>query len=667
MTCTAYIKKPGYTGAEIEVNAGTSPVIVSYMGEGEDKFSHVKAMECELNFVGTSSLYFVDLFMCKNKEYNVQVFRGNDAVFYGWINPEFFSEPFTYGNYITKIKATDGLAELKNIEYPIPSYSNFKRSVIEVISDCLYQIGSTAGSGSMGISISTELNVTAAGSVHSTRILEQVYLDWRSFRDDDGEMMSCYDVLVEILSMLNARIYQFYGTWRIERIDHKDDVFRVDYYNSAGVFQSSINNTNSIVELTGLATRGSVIRFINDPATLEVQPAAKRFTIHQNYGRRQNILPFTNWAGKFIADEFDAGALRYWTASGSPVITHENRWDSVRIGGFHPTESGLSSKFLDSDSISFDDEGVNFTNFMAAWEIGDLVMKFEFTIGAEYDALTYTTLTMNFSGNDYTLDQDEATDVSGTGTLKSGTGWTIEQGITKGQWKTVTLTVKLPPADEIGETQSEITATVRIYQAIYDGGSGGVMYKDIKLWFEDGIKTNVRDDVWASEQQAKAWERNIETDIDDDNILEPDTYQVTYGNVYPYEGLTGTIAGELGNGLLYKKVVFDSNGDAVNYWGTTGTYINQFLIDVILVNDLQMTYYRPQFLLKGRIIDTTYSASNYGLSMHSIIKDYNDRYYFMTGGSYDLRHGIWTGEWMCMRDENYGEFEPTEFSDEFYI
>lgn len=667
MTCTAYIKKPGYTGAEIEVNAGPSPVIISYMGEGEGKFSHVHSAECELNFISSSSLYFLSLFLATNKSYKVQVFRGTDPLFYGWINPEYFSEPFTYGHHVTKIKATDGLAELKNIPYPIPSYTDFKRSVIEIIADCLYQIGATAGSGPMGIAIALNLDVSAAGSWTGTRILEKIFLDWRSFRDDDGEMISCFDVLTEILQMLNARLYQYNGFWRIERMDQKTGTtYGVDYYSNAGVFQSYVGTVNSIVELTATGERGSVIRFINDPATLEVQPAAKKFTIHHNYGRRTNILPFTNYAGKFIADEFDSGALRYWTVSGGAVITREDRWDSVRIDGYHPTESGLSGKYIDSDSISFDDEGVNFTNFMAAWETGELIMKFEFTIGAELDALTYTTLTMNFSGTDYTLDQDVSTEFSGTATLKTGTGWTIEQSVTKGQWKTVTLTVKLPPADEIGETQTEITATVRLYQAIYDGGTGGVMYKDVKLWFEDGIKTNVRDDVWASEEQSKAWERDIETVIDADNILEPEVYEVTYGNCYPYEGLSPTIPGELGNGLLYKKVVFDANGDTVYNWGTYGGYYMQFLIDVVLVADLQLNYRRPQFILKGSVIDTTYSASNYGLSFDSILKDYNNRYYCMTGGSYDVRHGIWTGEWLCILDENTGEFSD-DFSEDFFI
>jgi hypothetical protein len=45
------------------------------------------------------------------------------------------------------------------------------------------------------------------------------------------------------------------------------------------------------------------------------------------------------------------------------------------------------------------------------------------------------------------------------------------------------------------------------------------MYKDVKLWFEDGIKTRATDDVWASEEQEREWQRDLITSIDNDNRM----------------------------------------------------------------------------------------------------------------------------------------------------
>ena len=120
-----------------------------------------------------------------------------------------------------------------------------------------------------------------------------------------------------------------------------------------------------------------------------------------------------------------------------------------------------------------------------------------------------------------------------------------------------------------------------------------------------------------------------------------------------------------GQGLVNRNVLFDSDNNAVTLFSYTGTWNSQLLMQLIR-NDLEITYRRILFKLRGTIIDTTKTVDVLGLGFNSIVKDYNSRYYFPTGSSYDLKHVTFTGEWLQFWDESgTGEFND-DFSDDFF-
>lgn len=653
---TVYIFKDGYTDPAQTVTFGAVPVTIKHGGGNDDKFKHILTSECYIELLTTTPLQFLSLFLEPVKTYQVEIYRGATQVWRGWVNPEYYEEPFTREAHVTTLHCVDGLAELKNVDLPVPgaTIADMRQTAIYWIHSCLSQIPWINSDSGFQVC----LGLVAAKydeTVIPSRLLENIYFDFRAFHSDTGEVFSCFDTLEEILSSLGARLYMNGDYWRIERLDHKRTDFVKETYSTSGVYSASAT-INEVMRLTPHTARPNDFRFKHG-ASLEIQPAYKSFDIEQDYGRRDNVLPFTTFTGRFFSEEWNAGALRYWTEYNSVVLTYEDEWEAVRIGGYFPTESGLSTKYIVSDKVEIETGYESLDVLLAAWADGDVILKFEFVIGAELDALTDTNLVMNFSGNDYSLDQDTATASVSDATLKTGTGWMIEQGIDKGQWRTVTMTVRRPPADEIGKAQTSISAMVTLYQAIYKATtSGGVVYKSVRLWFENGVRSSSTGSL-SEEGERQDWKRTLTTPIDTDNIIVPDAYPVKFGNI-PAAGAVNAY------GLMYKSVIFDEDGKAITGWGYTGdTGPVGDLITLMLMTDLYETYKLPLCKLKGTLIDSTGTFQGFS----NVLEDYDNRNYIPLSLSWQPKDSTFEGDWLQIGSSCEGEFDPDEFSDEFYI
>jgi hypothetical protein len=693
--CTVQIVKPGYSGATTVIAGGGNPCVINWLGEGDDKFAHFKASEAAVEFVNTSNLQFLDLFLATNKSYKVRIYRGSDPIWQGWINPEYYSEPFVSveSHIITTITATDGIALLKNVKYPIPSYTVFKHSVISYIATCLSQIGLD---NSMSIKVALGMSATtSADGVVTSRLLEKLFIDYRSIREtDDGDIRSCYDVLELILKSLNARIYQFADAWHIERIDHKHTAYDIEVYSMAGVYGSTHSNFNAVVELTANLTKNTTIRFINDPATLEVQPAYRTYKIGQSYGNRINLLDSTHYTLFKDEDWISDTELRFWTADAGMEIARENNHEAVRIKGIN---EGLDLSLL-SNIVNIENEGVfSVTNLVDAWYKGkiSLVLSFDcakrfyakrglnqhianMKLGANFSGTLYyaenseNQFTLRISGgNQHLTGQDTGRSLkpltfstNSSGALLSGAHSVSITLTDTADWVNAKVEMASPPDDEVGKEQTYLRLFIELRKAstnlapedVVD--TDGVLFKNIRLYFHSQTKVATIDN---GNDRVDDYRYETETTINENNILTPEPYEINYGDTpAPYDND--------GWGLINKYVFFDSGGFAVNLFGNGLTHTLS-LVRQVIESDLNAAYRRPQFKLRGSIIDTTYSASNLGLSFQSVLKDYNYRYYFPTGLTYAMREAICSGEWMQMWEDSEagtGEFND-DFSEDFWI
>ena len=710
--CRIEIRQDGYAGATTEVTGGETPCVIRMLAEGDGKFTHIKSTEAVIELISDTSLQYLNLFISPVKTYYVRIYRASDLIWTGWINPEFYSEPLAAPKYPVTITATDGLAELKNIPFPLPSYTTFKYSFIYYIAKCLEQTGFTLD---IRTAIDLTATTTADGAVTS-RILEYLFLDYRSLRDSEtGEFWSCYDVLSEILSTLNARLYQCNNTWFIDSLDPKHAAVNYERYLYTGTYHSTAS-VDPVVTLTAHTGRGTDIRFINSPAMVEIQPAYKRFTINHEWGNRKNILKSSNFDGLFLDDDFTTNTdLRYWDedkgtetaqvakvemADGSNVllmkpISYANTQVPSFTAYIRPIETaGSGFVFVSTEGVS-DETG------LMNWIYGYGCLRLRYQLFANLQTYfesepklrSYVRVYINCSGTIYRIwtDQDSVmTDANGYEWVEAVSGTPVtynESHITvtpgKSTWTEVDLNLAFPP-QEVGNTQTYIGFMIEISSpnlnaATVSTAGDGIYYKDIALYFVDGTENDMIDTPEGRKIAEKRYKINLNAsrvdeevkkvefskdhsyDIDSKNILEPETYNVKFAESPPPYSTDGY-------GLVNRFVVFDSAGNAVNDFGTCGGTMYPSFTTQVLKDQLNGTYRQPLFLLRGSIIDTTIADQDVGLSFYKTLKDYDLRYYFHTGMEYEMKHCIFSGEWMQFWSEatTGGEFND-DFNEDFWI
>ena len=669
--CKVYIKKDGYTGSETSLRlALDEPVVIKWVGNDDDKFTHIKPKEAYINYIATSSLQLLDLFTSQGKTYEVEIYRGVNLVFTGFINPEYYSEEFIDDNHPISVHCIDGLVELKNVKPTAPGFAkaDYKQTLIYYVHHCLSKIGYNYNNMDFEIAV----NIVAKqydDNIISSRIFENLYIDYRALKDEDAEWWSCFDVLNEICASFNARLYQNGDAWRIERLDQKYDDFRLELYDDSGSYSSVINSNNEEVALTSHQGRGYDIRFIRG-ASLEVQPAYKRLEIFQEFGKDVNLLPLSNYEGIFTDDDFSGGMLRHWTANGGMSVNHETDWRALRLEGYI-TGPMTFNTYIYSDEIDMSDYVGSLGNLMSQWNGGDIIMKFESETFAKYSGWDddsvqfFIKIIGNFSGTQYTLDET-LTDEGVIGEWKVGpTSYNLIGYLYQEDWGG--FTVKIPKAPH-GESTSQTSIKFQVY--LYKGRAtsanagtldDGICYRRMKLYFQNMQQTRYDGNI------EEGSERTIEETIDSNNLLQPPKYDVKFGDT-PDPG-NRKVDGTGNYQLVNRCVLFDDTPDAVNYFGFQGDADpSSSLIESILRTDLNVTYRRPQFKLRGTIIDTSPSdAETPKIDFHTCLQDYNSRWYIPLSLSYNMRSCTFDGEWLQIWDESgTGEFND-DFSEDFFI
>ena len=673
--CTVNIYKSGYAGTETEVTGGEDPCIISMLGQGDDKFSHIKTTEAHLNWMASSSLQFLTLFLSTNKTYKVKIFRGSEPLWYGWVNPEFYSEQLSDPPYPVTITVTDGLSLLKNIPLPIPLETQFRYSLIYYLATCLNLIGLD---NSMTIKVALNLSILPTSGATSSRVLEKMFIDWRTFRDGKP-LWNCFNVIEEILKTLNARLYQYGDSWWIENIDGKHTDYDIDVYSMAGVYSSTVSSFNSVIGLTGHTGKGTDIRFINSPAMIEVQPAYRGYSISQDYGNRENILSCSNFEGLFYSEDFSSTSTpavpRYWNILEIGTSDVSLRWieEETALQLDHkPAPTSLD--YIYSNTIDLSDFVDDISLLMEKWANGDvqLVFRYRFKQNMVGDLnlvtnyVSNTRLILNCSGNKYyTIYRNNWNNKLLTGwTTSSVDGWITANSALTGNisdWYDVNIVMPLPPSDEFGNTQTSLSiviyfadANISSTELIGFEDGDGMMITSVQVYFE---KLTEKDKNYKQTEEDYIIENSYI--IDNDNLLEPEDYEFKYGTTpYPYDSD--------GDGLINKYVIFDSDDKPLRVFGRKVSYPS-LTTDDLISQSLALAYRRPQFKINGSLLDTTYSGSNLGVRFTTILQDYDNRYYCLTGGDLSLKNCILSGEWLQMYDASgTGEFND-DFNEDFWI
>jgi hypothetical protein len=686
--CIISIYRDGFAGAVTEVNGGPEPILIQQLSEGDPKYKTIKATEAYIQLVSTTNYQYLQLFTGTNKQHYVNFTVAGTLKWRGWVNPELYTEPFDYPPYIVTIHAIDGLAMLQNTVAtwtsfgapPDPPYVNLYAIILEILGDIGLELP---------YKVAVNLQYLTGATPVYERILEKIYIDLRSVRQEDGNLWTYYDILDTLLASLTAQVRQSDGAWRIDCVDQKYQTFRMDNYLYDKTYDSTTAAQDDRESLTS-ATASPMLRF-EYGAALEVEPAFGNFDIFQEYGERKNILKFNNFDGKFFTDEFtdsNYNDLNYWTLNNSVEVAHEADDDAVRIKEFYAS-TGVPPKYITSDAVTIPTSA---SEFIDGWNSQDIRVNFNTehyilkdSWADNESALVRIRILLWADSDLYTYGDN------GTGTYEwllydAGAPVTHNDLLIydyPNEWYNTSLIIGKPPAAVVATPPTELKFQLQIYQAVAsDAGTSddGLLLRDVRIGIgrQDvikksearvvtervrvlGIFNNYKSVIKYSKPiilEVTNYDRTIETTINADNFFKPDNYEVKFGE-------SPLAYGTANSQYLYHRFnFFDDSGNYIRYFANyPGAIVIYDLVNTLIKNKLQNTYSYPTFRLRGKIHDRGSL-----MSFTSVIKDYSSRHYYINGVVWNPKDCTWEGEFVQFYPYTIGgDFLETDFNIDFFI
>ena len=217
-----------------------------------------------------------------DRKWMVEVIKGGNPYWVGWLTPEIFSEPFKHSlPYRIEVTAVDGLGDLSNIDYLTTAGARYagRAAFRTVINNCLKAIGFS-------------LNVCFSAAARPTGTtgdpFDICYIAHNSFVDSKGVVLKCNEVL-ERFFVLGITIKQWRGKWYVLRTEDLGDAVKIYEYDSTGAYVDdyyldlnyNINNPTDTAALNIITGQSGVA---------SQAQAFKEASVKIDYGKKASFL-----------------------------------------------------------------------------------------------------------------------------------------------------------------------------------------------------------------------------------------------------------------------------------------------------------------------------------------------------------------------------------------
>jgi hypothetical protein len=263
----------------------------------------------------------------------LQVTNIKNLYWLGWVKPDNMVRSFRNPSYPLQVSSADGLADLKNVDFPVSASTTGYATYIQLIKTCLAQNG-------IALPIKTQCNIfeNALMTGATKTLFNVVQANPVRFTDDqDGRLttVSNYDSLDYLLQPFNCYITQIGGYWYIgaaHEVSSKQTVF--DWNSSAYIinnFDRTRDVTNSKIitdsdELSKMPPLGEVeITFRNYASTLNNSVVNGTFNSNITGWHNSGSLPWdtfvwsSNLGGSLQCESTGSNALNPHLFSGSSM------------------------------------------------------------------------------------------------------------------------------------------------------------------------------------------------------------------------------------------------------------------------------------------------------------------------------------------------------------
>ncbi len=311
----------GEVGVEDAVMAG-SPIVFDFLSSSDDLFSGpIKGSMVTLNMWSETNFQYVSMYSAANLSKRLSIYYGDAKVLYwrGYLTPE-YSEPYDDPPYEVSITANDGLGLLKDMPYKYTTttkndtFYTGRRFESQVILDILGKIGVTE------FKEFCNLYDTLMDDDVSDSPFDQAQIDVSVFGETDDDIMSCYDVLVEVLKKYNAVIRHsrgFFWIYRpIELMTDGDVNYR--YFTAYATKTNDTLEGDPNVNIRRDGVSSNVTDF--NGGMLLMQTPLSKFTAEQDYGSRESWLSNFNFDLDTWQHTLTPPQFRYWTSWGAQPL-----------------------------------------------------------------------------------------------------------------------------------------------------------------------------------------------------------------------------------------------------------------------------------------------------------------------------------------------------------
>ena len=222
------------------------------------------------------------------KKYTVQVKKGSQIVFNGFLKPDGITQSFVRDEWYVDLDFIDGLGSLKDLAFVKPNGLNFtgKMSVHDVIMNSLARTG-------LVMPLNSFLPIEYIG-YSGSNILKDTYVSSDRFFKIDaqttggGTTMTCEEVLKSVLNIFSACITQQDGQWWLYRPnDLTPNVTFIDN-------NSNTTFVKNIYKKVGSQIDNFYPHHCSGNQTIQTKGAISAYRLNYKYGFRQGELANPN-------------------------------------------------------------------------------------------------------------------------------------------------------------------------------------------------------------------------------------------------------------------------------------------------------------------------------------------------------------------------------------
>ena len=289
-----------YTDPIIEVGGYA---VLDY-GEVGLNLESIRGQGLRVNLDADVNLTFEELFTANEKTFKVNYYRNSVLLFQGWLNPEGFYEDYVSDKWVISFDCIDGLGYLKDLAFVNTNGSNITgiKSQLEILSLALQRTG-------IEQNINVAINIFYTGLADTVSILANVKANTQRYiKDDDFTVMSCEDVIKDVLETYGAVLISKDNEWYIYKPNELFSSGSVTYfrYDYLGVALSPTTATLDTSLTIGSQINDFYPHHCNGNQSFTNDPSYGAYRISYKYGQ---FTPLTQ--NEFL--EVSGGVYPSWS------------------------------------------------------------------------------------------------------------------------------------------------------------------------------------------------------------------------------------------------------------------------------------------------------------------------------------------------------------------